>query len=141
MLIVSFIALPATALQKARFLTVDQEQDELRADQILASALSSFIEQPVPKGYGDVVEDVIDDPDSQGTVARMTPYAFVVAEMRGAKLDLIATYQSKNTGRTMYNAYLVIRRQTPLAALGAVGPDALRVRRPRDLRSGDSLVA
>ena len=43
-----------------------------------------------------------------GVVARVTPYAFVVAEMRGAKVELLATCNSRSTGRTVTNAFMVV---------------------------------
>ncbi|MGH8497880.1 MAG: PhnD/SsuA/transferrin family substrate-binding protein [Methylococcales bacterium] len=49
--------------------------------------------------------------DEQGPVmARITPYVYVVAEMLGANLEILATYKSKTTGDNLYHAYFVVRR-------------------------------
>lgn len=47
----------------------------------------------------------------QGPVmARITPYVYVVAEMLGANLEILATYKSKTTGSNLYYAYFVVRK-------------------------------
>ncbi len=43
-------------------------------------------------------------------MARITPYVLVVAEMLGANLEILATYQSKRSGSNLYHAYFVVRR-------------------------------
>lgn len=43
-------------------------------------------------------------------LARMTPYAFVMAEMLGARLDVLATYESGSTGTNTYHAYFVVNK-------------------------------
>jgi ABC-type phosphate/phosphonate transport system substrate-binding protein len=43
-------------------------------------------------------------------VARMTPYAYVVAELLGANVEPLATYVSATTGRTTYRSYFVVNR-------------------------------
>ncbi|MGR9106379.1 MAG: PhnD/SsuA/transferrin family substrate-binding protein [Gammaproteobacteria bacterium] len=43
-------------------------------------------------------------------MARITPYVYVVAEMLGANLDILATYRSKKTGSNLYHAYFVVRK-------------------------------
>jgi ABC-type phosphate/phosphonate transport system substrate-binding protein len=96
---------------QARFVTVDQGTGELRADRALAQQLGrELIEAPEPLPYGAVIDDLIADERREGIVARVTPYALVVAEMRGAKLDPIATCRSRSTHRTVINAFLVVPR-------------------------------
>ncbi|MGH8475594.1 MAG: PhnD/SsuA/transferrin family substrate-binding protein [Methylococcales bacterium] len=47
----------------------------------------------------------------QGPVmARITPYVYVVAEMLGANLEILASYRSKASGNNLYHAYFVARR-------------------------------
>ena len=103
----------------ARFLTVDQGGDELRADEILATRLGKqLIRAPEQLSYELVINALLDDvrDTSQaragGVIARVTPYAFVVAEMRGAKVELLSACKSQVTGKTVTNAYLVVPRSS-----------------------------
>lgn len=43
-------------------------------------------------------------------MARITPYVYVVAEMLGANLEILATYKSKKTEANIYHSYFVVRR-------------------------------
>ena len=45
-------------------------------------------------------------------IARVTPYVYVVAEMLGADLEILATYLSKKTDELTYHSYLVMHRDT-----------------------------
>jgi len=100
----------------ARFLTVDQGADELKADEVLAQRLGTqLIGSPEQLSYEAVISALLDDARRDkplartgGVVARVTPYAFVVAEMRGAKVELLAACNSKTTGRTVTNAFMVV---------------------------------
>ncbi len=60
--------------------------------------------------YGDVIRQFAERDTSRGYLARITPYAYVAAEMLGAKLDILATYQSVATSRTTYRSYFVVRK-------------------------------
>src|SRR6188474_2336793 len=85
----------------ARFVTVDQGADELKADEALARSLGSqLIGSPDQQSYEEVIATLLGDARTGGVVARVTPYAFVVAEMRGAKVELLATCVSRSTGKT-----------------------------------------
>lgn len=104
-------SLVAQAPAQAHFVTVDQGRDELSADVALARQLGpSLVSPPKNEGYKAVIDDLVADNQPEGTIARVTPYAFVVAEMLGAKMDLIATCRSRASGTTTYGAYLVVRR-------------------------------
>ena len=79
----------------ARFVTVDQGGDELGADGVLAARLGAkLLGNPEQLSYEAVINALLDDArrDNKplartgGVVARVTPYAFVVAELRGAKV-------------------------------------------------------
>ena len=94
----------AQAQAQARFITVDQGAGELEADRILAGRLGELVSAPSELPYGVVIRDIVSDNRADGIVARVTPYAFVVAEMLGAKVDLIATYRSRATSGTTYRA-------------------------------------
>jgi len=106
------LALPAGAAAQARFITVDQDEPELNADRALARELGvDVIEPPEKFDYDVVIDYLIADERKEGTIARVTPYALVAAEMRGARLEPIATCRSKNTRRTVINAFLVVRKE------------------------------
>jgi hypothetical protein len=93
----------------ARFVTVDQGTDELKADEALAQSLGSqLIGNPDQQSYEEVIATLLADERTGGVVARVTPYAFVVAEMRGAKVELLATCVSRSTGKTITNAFIVV---------------------------------
>lgn len=44
-------------------------------------------------------------------LARTTPYVFIAAEMQGADLEVLGTYQSRATGTTTYHSYFVVNRR------------------------------
>jgi hypothetical protein len=89
--------------------TVDQGADELKADEALARSLGSqLIGNPDQQSYEEVIATLLADERTGGVVARVTPYAFVVAEMRGAKVELLATCVSRSTGKTITNAFIVV---------------------------------
>ena len=93
----------------ARFVTVDQGPDELNADEALARSLGSqLIGNPDQQSYEEVISTLLADERTGGVVARVTPYAFVVAEMRGAKVELLAACVSRSTGKTITNAFIVV---------------------------------
>jgi len=101
----------------ARFVTVDQGGDELKADGVLAARLGAkLLGTPEQLSYEAVITALLDDArrDNKplaragGVVARVTPYAFVVAELRGAKVELLAACRSRSTGRTVTNAFMVV---------------------------------
>jgi ABC-type phosphate/phosphonate transport system substrate-binding protein len=61
--------------------------------------------------YGQVIKRLVDwRRDDDPFVARVTPYAYVVAELLGANVDPIATYVSATTNRTTYRSYFVVNR-------------------------------
>ena len=62
--------------------------------------------------YGSAIQTLIEwDFDERGPLmARITPYVYVVAEMLGASLEIVATYQSRKTNERIYHSYLVMRR-------------------------------
>jgi ABC-type phosphate/phosphonate transport system substrate-binding protein len=61
--------------------------------------------------YGQVINRLVDWRRAGGPfVARVTPYAYIVAELRGADVEAFATYTSAATNRTTYRSYLVVNR-------------------------------
>ena len=124
----STFLLVAGAHAQPRFITVYQNADELEADRLLASALGrELVESPEERDYEAVIRALIADERKGGIVARVTPYAMVVAEMRGAKLDPIAVCRSRSTGRTVTNAFLVARRSQFPSARFPEGPSLEQV--------------
>jgi ABC-type phosphate/phosphonate transport system substrate-binding protein len=111
--------LPGTlSAEQARFISVDQNPGERAADSAVAKQLGdSLVSRPEELDYKLVIGELVSDSWPQGTVARVTPYAFVVAEMLGAKMEPIATFRSKATGTTTYGAYLVVRQSDFLSRL------------------------
>ena len=59
--------------------------------------------------YGDLIERLTTTTDRY--LVRMTPYAFVAAEMLGARLEVLATYESVATGKTTYRSYFVVNKR------------------------------
>jgi ABC-type phosphate/phosphonate transport system substrate-binding protein len=65
-------------------------------------------------------------------VARMTPYAYVAAEMLGAEVEPLAAYVSASTRRTTYHSYFVVaRRDFPAQPALTDLVRFMRERRPR----------
>jgi ABC-type phosphate/phosphonate transport system substrate-binding protein len=56
--------------------------------------------------YRDLIERVLSEDTPY--VARMTPYAFVAAQMLGARLEVLGTYESAATHATTYRSYFVV---------------------------------
>ena len=56
--------------------------------------------------YGDLIERLTTTKDPY--LARMTPYAFVAAEMLGARFEVLGTYESRATATTTYRSYFVV---------------------------------
>ena len=117
-MVMAMLGLRAASAQTspARFVTVDQGADELKADEALGHRLGkTLIGSPEQLSYEAVINALLDDARGDkplartgGVVARVTPYAFVVAELRGAKVELLATCRSRSTGKTVTNAFMVV---------------------------------
>src|SRR4030095_927219 len=70
--------------------------------------LTRFPQQTMP--YGDVIRAFAERDPNRGYIARITPYAYVAAELLGAKLNILAVYKSAATKNTTYNSYFVVRK-------------------------------
>jgi ABC-type phosphate/phosphonate transport system substrate-binding protein len=108
------------------FLSIVVDQETEAADK----RLKKFLEKAVGKGattgsdqrtvrfqqqtmpYGDVIRAFAERDPNRGYLARITPYAYVAAEMLGAKLNILAVYQSAATHETTYHSYFVVRKDT-----------------------------
>ncbi|HSJ23499.1 MAG TPA: PhnD/SsuA/transferrin family substrate-binding protein [Longimicrobiales bacterium] len=107
---------PLTGQSTITFLEVALDDETRQADEKLRRYLSAetgsvFVPER-PLEYGQVVNRLAGWRDDRGPfVARVTPYAFVAAEMLGAQLDGLATYVSSSTDGTTYHAYFVVSRE------------------------------
>ena len=61
--------------------------------------------------YGDVIRAFAEPDPGRGYLARITPLAYVAAEMLGAKLNILAVYQSAATNDTTYHSYFVVNKR------------------------------
>ena len=80
-----------------------------------------FVDEPVrlsaqPKQYEEIIRAFAERSD-QKLVARITPYAYVAAEMLGAKFDILAVYRSEATQSTTYQSWFVLRRADIVAQM------------------------
>jgi ABC-type phosphate/phosphonate transport system substrate-binding protein len=99
--------------------TVDREQyqEYLNADKALAQKLGKRLGMTInydhSASYGDLVHKLVDWKKEYGSfLARITPYAYVAARMLGAKIDPLATYESKATNSPTYHSYFVVNKQS-----------------------------
>jgi hypothetical protein len=123
-------AAPAPAPNQINFLSIVVDADTAQAD----TRLKRFLEKAVAEGataesgrrtvrfqqqtmpYGDVIRSFAEADPGRGYLARITPYAYVAAEMLGAKLNILAVYQSAATHETTYHSYFVVHKATFRAA-------------------------
>jgi hypothetical protein len=117
-------ATQATGSDQINFLSIVVDGETAAAD----TRLRKFLERAVADGatpgsaqrtvrfqqqtmpYGDVIRSFAEPDPGRGYLARITPYAYVAAEMLGAKLNILAVYQSAATRDTTYHSYFVVRK-------------------------------
>lgn len=110
-LLLLLCGVPAVAQDQVNFFG---ETSGSSADQVLKNYLRGEIPDLGIEYDSSDYEFVIDRLVMAGKrpyLARTTPYVFVVAEMLGAKMDILAFYKSKATGTTTYNTYFVVNRK------------------------------
>jgi hypothetical protein len=73
-----------------------------------AQSVTRFTPQTMP--YADVIRAFAEADPGRAYLARITPYAYVAAEMLGARLNILAVYKSAATNATTYNSYFVMRK-------------------------------
>ncbi len=106
---------PGQAQTGATFIAVALDADTRRADERLRRHLEThagvaFVSERAYE-YRAVIDRLVAwNPDRGPFLARVTPYAFVAAELLGADVQVLATYVSRATGGTTYQAYLVVSR-------------------------------
>ncbi|MCI0655324.1 MAG: PhnD/SsuA/transferrin family substrate-binding protein [Methylococcaceae bacterium] len=116
-LLLTLPSFPAAALESASMTFVGvaldpetQEADERLRQYFQAKLRLKFENRDLE--YSAAIQTLKNwQPAEQGPVmARITPYVYVVAEMLGASLEILATYKSKKPDSNLYHAYFVVRR-------------------------------
>jgi len=97
------------------FLGVSLDESTRQADKRLQEYLyaeSGVAFSPSELEYEGLISSLIAPRAQDGPfVARVTPYAYVVAELLGARVEPIATYVSASTDSTTYRSYFVVNRR------------------------------
>ncbi|MGD2155110.1 MAG: PhnD/SsuA/transferrin family substrate-binding protein [Gemmatimonadales bacterium] len=106
----------AIAQEQVTFIEVALDEETRRADDKLRRYLGSeaglMIVQERPMEYSVAIDRLANwNPERGDFLARVTPYAFVAAEMLGADLEVFATYVSRATSSTTYHSYFVVGRE------------------------------
>jgi len=111
------VAAPATpaAAENMAFITVAIDDETRAADKTLRDYLHDKAHlqfDPIEMEYAAAIQRLAGGKrGSQPYVARMTPYAYVAAEMLGASFEILGTYNSKATLGTTYHSYFVVNRK------------------------------
>jgi len=131
-------AVSLSAADRVTFVGVALDQETREADRRLQDYLQRNADMrfaPEELEYGHVIERLTGwDPAGGVVIARTTPYVQVVSEMLGADLEILATYVSQATGRTIYHSYYVVRNEdlppnpTPADVISFVAEASERVR-------------
>lgn len=106
------------------FIGVAPDDDYRNADAklvaLLERATGESLQSVNPVDYGAAIKHVVEHKQGDKPyLARLTPYAFVVAEIQGAQFETLATYRSKATGGITYYSYFVVNGNNPTAKLPA----------------------
>jgi ABC-type phosphate/phosphonate transport system substrate-binding protein len=107
----------ASGAEHVTFIGVAPDQEYREADAKLCGFLQRasglVVDRRLPESYGDAINTVLDlNKRRIGYLARLTPYACVVAEMLGADFDILGTYQSRATDARTYQSYFVVNRES-----------------------------
>ena len=114
------VIFPGTAVSQQRtliqFLSVASDTDTKQADQKLLDYLRHKVPVTFEKqemAYESAIKALVDwDSEKQGPLlARVTPYAFVVAEMLGADMAIVGTYLNKKSNSVTGGSYLVVHKE------------------------------
>ena len=111
------LAAPVTraAAENIAFVTVALDDETRAADKSLRDYLHDRTHlqfDPMEMEYAAAIQRLAGwKRDSQPYLARMTPYAYVAAEMLGASFEILGTYNSKATGLNTYHSYFVVNRK------------------------------
>jgi hypothetical protein len=111
------LVFPGTGVAQQRtpiqFLSVAPDANTRLADQKLLDYLRHKVPVTFEKQemeYESAIKTLIDwKPEKQGPLlARVSPYAFVVAEMLGANMEIVGTYLNKKSSSITGGSYIVI---------------------------------
>jgi hypothetical protein len=114
------VVFPGSAVSEDRtslqFLSVASDTDTKQADQKLLDYLRHKVPVTFEKqemSYESAINTLVDwDPEKQGPLlARVTPYAFVVAEMLGADMEIVGTYLNKKSNSVTNDSYFVVHKE------------------------------
>ena len=104
----------AQSIDRMDFIGVSIDAATSKADRRLTEYLYEHARirlAPWDVEYSQVIKRLVGwRPSDPPFVARVTPYAYVVAELLGANVEPFATYVSATTNRTTYRSYFVVRR-------------------------------
>jgi ABC-type phosphate/phosphonate transport system substrate-binding protein len=115
--VLSLLLSPAAAHAQANqkpidFIAVEPNNLPQKADvelrDFLSHATGLIFQRAGFDAYEKEIHAVAHRHDGTPYVARMTPYAYVVAELTGADFDIVATYRSQRNTYT-YHSYFVVR--------------------------------
>jgi ABC-type phosphate/phosphonate transport system substrate-binding protein len=117
--------------EEIRFLSIAGDDSTAQADRRFKKYLEKAVAEgankagihraasfsPQTMAYSGVIRALADheEDSNRGYLARITPYAYVAAEMLGAKLKILAVYKSVATTKTTYHSYFVVRRDAFIA--------------------------
>lgn len=105
---------PATAKIKIDLFSVATSKEATVPDTVLTEYLGRKVQELEieykPTDYSGVIDKLV-KAGEKSYLARTTPYVFVVAEMLGAKMQVLAVYKSDATKTTTYNTYFVVNRK------------------------------
>jgi ABC-type phosphate/phosphonate transport system substrate-binding protein len=117
-LLILFASAPVFALAKNEitFVGVALDAETKEADEKLREYLetsTSVTFESRNMEYGVAINKLVewDEPNQGSFMARVTPYVYVAAEMLGADMEILGTYESRSTGNLIYHSYFVVNRQ------------------------------
>jgi ABC-type phosphate/phosphonate transport system substrate-binding protein len=110
------LGFPVFSAAPVDFFGIRSGTDYEKADRELIRRLRSGagVEFDTPEWltYGEAIRKAVDWRPKDGPyLARMTPYAYVAAEMLGANFEPLAVYRSAATQKTTYHTYFVVSRK------------------------------
>jgi len=114
------VMFPGTVFSEDRtslqFLSVSSDTNTKQADQKLLDYLRHKVPVTFEKqemNYESAIKTLVDwDPEKQGPLlARVTPEAFVVAEMLGADMEIVGTYLNKKSNSVTNDSYFVVHKE------------------------------
>lgn len=98
--------------QPVDFIGIAVDKDAQESDQLLCKNLEESAQVQfsgcTPLEYGAAIQAVVNA--RHAFVAHLPPYAYVAAEMQGARFETVAIYKSKATQKYTYHSYLIVRR-------------------------------